>query len=292
MQNNESNYVNFIAKIKTLEDSYIDFIMNHNNAKSDRLDVLLETAATELKNILKEMVKSVLLSSNELFIPLYHGTDKNILNMSTDERKEMKDTCSILLHELLKICRKENINISTICQKLRSKNCSPFQVSRLSNVYLRSECAVNNASLYQYNDIYVTNNLARAWQYAKRSYILGEYGDNAYFLYNTLQILGCEVDNNIDAKTAQTLDMVKKAALRKPQPIIVQITGIDKDCLLSENGKHIPHFIEHIIKAYLDNDYFSAYSFKIKDFNDLSSGKILPEDYIKAVLSPNEFDFT
>ena len=96
----------------------------------------------------------------------------------------------------------------------------------------------NNSQLYQYNNLYVSNNYYRAVMYAKNSFILGETGNVAYWMYQAARRFG---EFLIDA-LEETKDAFKEfdaLVNEKREPVVVILRGIRKQDIQTENGRDI-----------------------------------------------------
>lgn len=118
--------------------------------------------------------------------------------------------------------------------------------------------------LYQYGSLYVTNGFDRAARYAKASFICGESGDVAYWLY-----LGAKrydefycVDSE---KKRAMITMFEEALKANPEPVVIFLENIEKDNIKTENGMDIDWDT-------MEEDYF-------KEVIEDSFRIVNPEDY-------------
>ena len=171
---------------------------------------------------------------------MYHGTDKNILRMGEQERKRRLELCNEMADYAYGFLKSKNL-----CVVLKSQLSEPDK-EKLGDIWndLRNfgmtkyEGAKRDNSLYQYGALYVTNGFDRAARYAKASFICGESGDVAYWLY-----LGAKRYYDfycVDSEKKRAMINAFEEALKiNPEPIVVFLENLEKNNIKHENGNDI-----------------------------------------------------
>ena len=171
---------------------------------------------------------------------MYHGTDKNVLRMGEQERKRRLELCNEMADYAYGFLKSKNL-----CVVLKSQLSEPDK-EKLGDIWndLRNygmtkyEGAKRDNTLYQYGSLYVTNSLDRAARYARASFICGESGDVAYWLY-----LGAKRYYDfscVDSEKKRAMISAFEEALKvNPEPVVLFLENIEKNNIKHENGNDI-----------------------------------------------------
>ena len=192
-------------------------------------------------------------------IPLYHGTDRRMVLMSKEVREKYLKSCMSMIVHL------RNILAPYLeCEQIEHVRCgvkmyiSEYKIMRFkslmeerggkefwTNFYqtlLLSEAALNkeenhSGMNFKYGDLYLTGDKNKAINYARRAFAGGEQGLFAYRLIQGTDILGML---HLDSpEIEQNVNTIKMFAESEPQPVVLQVSNIDYDCLLLESGKPV-----------------------------------------------------
>jgi len=135
--------------------------------------------------------------------PLYHGTDKKVLDLSDEDRKTLKQECFNVLDYLYKVLKDEDFLHTKGFQNLENDR----QRMEIATVFVDVQSYYEESGLFQYNDIYFSIAAAEAAEYAKHANYFGEIGYYTYFFYegyllNHKELLPYEIQkafNHIEA---------------------------------------------------------------------------------------------
>ena len=171
---------------------------------------------------------------------LYHGTDKKILRMPVQEREERARLCKQIADYSYSILQKNDVVVSpyTEKQKRAKEVLSDIWFDLWNHGINRYTGWINKNPLYQYDYLYASNNYDRAASYAKNSFIFGERGNVAYWLYQGAKRFDdfyTEVPDEINA----TLKTFNELAGEKREPIVVILDNLRKEDIQTETGKDI-----------------------------------------------------
>ena len=171
---------------------------------------------------------------------LYHGTDKKILHMPEQEREERARLCKQIADYSYSILQKNDVVVSphTEKQKKAKEVLGDIWFDLWNHGINRYTGWINRNPLYQYDYLYVSNHYDRAASYAKNSFIFGERGNVAYWLYQ-----GAKRFNDFFTKMPDEIKISLKAfdemAGEKREPIVVILDNLRKEDIQTENGKDI-----------------------------------------------------
>ena len=88
---------------------------------------------------------------------------------------------------------------------------------------------------YQYGNIYLTNMISRAINYARRSFAFGEIGLNVYRMLDAAEMIKFPV-RDPDPQAEEALTGIKNFARSEARPVILEIDDYDIDDLRAEDG--------------------------------------------------------
>ena len=217
-------------------------------------------------------------------IPLYHGTDKRMILMSEETREKYVGYCwsviEYLSNVLLPFLEMEQVEY---IQDGVKEYISEYKIMRFkslmeekgekefwTNFYqtlLLSEAVLNreendSGMNFQYGDLYLTGDKNKAINYARRDFAGGELGLFAYRLIQGTEILGIL---HLDSpEVEQNVNTIKMFAESEPQPVILQVSNIDYDCLLLESGKPVDIDEEFLLKR-ISYRYTKPYQLNLDD---------------------------
>ncbi len=132
-------------------------------------------------------------------VPLYHGTDSRILAMSPEERRIFREDCLLATDFLWTLfepyfsgrcevpLNEPGLEGKTKLEMKLKELKGPLQFdldqTRYNNLFdalHRIAAQKRGSEQYQYDNFYLTNDLDRAIDYAKKAFAFGEVGLNAY----------------------------------------------------------------------------------------------------------------
>lgn len=170
---------------------------------------------------------------------LYHGTSFRALEMTSEERVQMRKDCNAMIDSLwgyfwpIYTAGK----IYDLQSKLTIDN-DPRLFINLGNALNITNAEKIGNKLYDLGDFYVTNLDFKAVSYASRSFAFGELGLRAYRMYEAIRELNFENWSPSD-ELAKSIERVVAFAEAPERPAVYVFTDIAKDRLLSEDGKKI-----------------------------------------------------
>jgi len=200
-------------------------------------------------------------------VPLYHGTDARIWAMSDDERKKFFQVCQLSVDFLWQIFDpyyNQYVKVITNdpqegcwimdrrLEELRPRLTIGDDETKFLNLYdtlTCVNCQKHGNQQYQYGDLYLTNDLRKAINYAGRSFAFGEIGRNAYRMLDAAQIIGFP-DWNPPSEVQKALDKVRDFAEAQAAPIILEFADYDVDLLRRDD-------LQPLSPKMLDNPGFS-----------------------------------
>ena len=171
---------------------------------------------------------------------LYHGTDKKILRMPEKEREKRAFLCKQIADYSYSILQKNDVVVSpyTEKQKKAKEVLSDIWFDLWNQGIIRYTGWMNKNPLYQYDYLYVSNNYDRAVSYAKNSFIFGERGNVAYWLYQ-----GAKRFNDFFTEMPDEIKISLKTftdvAVEKREPVVVILEKLRKRDIQTENGIEI-----------------------------------------------------
>lgn len=195
---------------------------------------------------------------------LYHGTDARIIAMSYEERKAYFNMCAKIKGNLWAIFKPYYVNEMVeksfnghkkFVQQYRIENYKDYIIEHSStdtwtNLYeklMMCNCNETKSQLYQYGDLYLTGDIDKAKRYALRSFAGGEIGLIVYRLIQGLEALGW--DNFInDEFIKNNIRTIKSFAEQNAVPIVIPISDLDLNYLLTEKGECIDQQNELVYK--------------------------------------------
>lgn len=200
-------------------------------------------------------------------VPLYHGTDKKIIDYSEKERIEIQELCVAISEYLYHLVSEDGLSVYSP---------SKYKTKRLAEIgdhwypffdaFQRYDSRKKGSNLYQYGSLYLTGDRKKAELYARNSFIMGEQGKVAYGLYLGASCIWdlkkCKPDmNDIFKRFEELID-------KPPIPVIITFNSILKDDLLEERG--------YEIDWEMGDDLLKGFSFRLKpnSITNISDGKI------------------
>ena len=205
---------------------------------------------------------------------MYHGTDMKILRMDGKQREERLALCSAVSEYTYNFLLSKNVTYSAYTEEqLQNKE-------KLKDIW-NSFCYFgmtkysgfkNKSPLYQYNGLYVTNNFERAVTYAKSSFIFGERGDVAYWLYKG----AIRYDDYLESASDETKTVISdfETLLKEtPAPVVVVMDKLDKQYIRHENGSDIDWDLWE--ESYLDGSLVDSFKLLNPQDYDLAAMKCI-----------------
>lgn len=175
---------------------------------------------------------------NTIPIPLYHGTDKKVLDYSENERVEIQNICLMISDYTYHLLAEDGMSMSSL-SSYKAKHISEIGDCwpRVINAFQKHGSRKNSSKLYQYSSLYLTGDKHKAEGYARNAFIMGEQGDNAYWLY-----LAASRIWNLKEYNPDMGDLVAdfEKLIAKPHlPVILTFNRVLKEDLLGERGETI-----------------------------------------------------
>ena len=186
----------------------------------------------------REIGRNIMNSINTVPITLYHGTDKKLLNYSEKERIEIQKLCNQISDYCYYRFLDDGLSIFSLTNYKTKREPEIGDCWRnFLDVFQKYDSRKRGSNLYQYGSLYLTGDRKKAEVYARNSFIMGEQGIVAYWLYVAAsRVWGLK-------RTSQDLvEMFEsfESLTTKPSiPIVLTFTNIPKDDLLSERGEEI-----------------------------------------------------
>ena len=170
---------------------------------------------------------------------LYHGTSFRALEMTSEERAQMRKDCNAMIDSLWDYFGPIYTagKIYDLESKLTIDN-DPRLFINLGNALNITKGEKIGNKLYDLGDFYVTNLDFKAVSYASRSFAFGELGLRAYRMYEAIRELNFENWSPSD-ELAKSIERVVAFAEAPERPAVYVFTDIAKDRLLSEDGEKI-----------------------------------------------------
>ena len=194
------------------------------------------------------LLKQTLLSSPYCYIPLFHGTDRAVLHMSQEERRSLREACGILIDYLLPV-----FDLNGFENRKSAQNELELREIRTKVLIAHSKAVLrrSNNVKYSYDNIYLTFSPIKADVYATNAWVCGELGYIAYWLLRGAKRLNYQLPAPSNTER-EAIVAVENAALRKPDPVLLVYSCIEKSRLLTEAGMPIDwemqvnHFLQNL----------------------------------------------
>ena len=170
---------------------------------------------------------------------LYHGTSFRALEMTSEERVQMRKDCNSMIDSLWGYFGPIYTagKIYDLQSKLTIDN-DPRLFINLGNALNITNAEKIGNKLYDLGDFYVTNLDFKAVSYASRSFAFGELGLRAYRMYEAIRELNFENWSPSD-ELAKSIERVVAFAEAPERPAVYVFTDISPERLLMEDGKPI-----------------------------------------------------
>ena len=170
---------------------------------------------------------------------LYHGTSFRALEMTSEERTQMRKDCNAMIDSLWDYFGPIFLagKIYDLESKLTIDN-DPRLFINLGNALNITNAEKIGNKLYDLGDFYVTNLDFKAVSYASRSFAFGELGLRAYRMYEAIRELNFENWSPSD-ELAKSIERVVAFAEAPERPVVYVFTDISPERLLMEDGKPI-----------------------------------------------------
>lgn len=160
--------------------------------------------------------------------------------MTEQEREERARLCKQIADYSYHILQKNDVVVSPYSdkQKKAKEVLGDIWIDLWNHGINRYTGWINKNPLYEYDYLYVSNNFDRAALYAKNSYIFGERGNVAYWLYQGAKRFNDFYTEMSDEVTI-SLKVFNEMAGEKRGPVVVIIENLRKEDIQTENGKDI-----------------------------------------------------
>ena len=195
----------------------------------------------------KTVSKEELTESAVCMIPLFHGTDMALLQMTQNERAVLREDCGFVIDYLLPVyinCGFENLSSQEKHEILGTAHVPVLNA--FSKAGLRQNCR----SLYQYKNVYLTFDPYKAYIYAQNASVCGELGYIAHWLLYGIDFLKYPLPLATERQKS-ALHKVTEASLRQPNPAIMMYLNVPKNRLRTEKDEEVNW--EWQIDAFLNN---------------------------------------
>ena len=170
---------------------------------------------------------------------LYHGTSFRALEMTSEERTQMRKDCNAMIDSLWNYFGPIFLagKIYDLESKLTIDN-DPRLFINLGNALNITNAEKNGNKQYDLGDFYVTTAEYKAVSYARSSFAFGEIGLRAYRMYEAIRELNFENWSPSD-ELAKSIERVVAFAEAPERPAVYVFTDISPERLLMEDGKPI-----------------------------------------------------
>ena len=174
-------------------------------------------------------------SVNTVPIALYHGTDKKLLEYSEKERIEIQKLCNQISDYCYYRFVDDGLSIFSLTNyKTKRESEIGDCWSNFLDVFQKYDSRKRGSNLYQYGSLYLTGDRKKAEVYARNSFIMGEQGIVAYWLYVAASRVW-----DLKRTSQDLVEMFESLTTQPSIPIVLTFTNIPKDDLLSERGEEI-----------------------------------------------------
>ncbi|MCI7767017.1 MAG: hypothetical protein MSJ26_03420 [Oscillospiraceae bacterium] len=217
--------------------------------------------------IIKKFVNEYL--GTETFpVQLYHGTDRNVLEMTESERLKKRTAC---MNFIAALKDKGVISLENVIQLLKKvKNNDEEAALKMASLIS------NDSTNYEYRDLYVTQSVYKAKNYAENAFPLGEIGSLSTILFGLFKReYGMDYINSLISSEDIELITELCSPENKPRPVILRYTGPIDAIIERENGVELDFVSEmeenaelcENIKILLDQIYGSMAqaSYRLRD---------------------------
>ena len=179
--------------------------------------------------------RDIMTSINTVPIPLYHGTDKKLLEYSEKERIEIQKLCNQISDYCYYRFVDDGLSIFSLTNyKTKRESEIGDCWSYFLDVFQKYDSRKRGSNLYQYGSLYLTGDRKKAEVYARNSFIMGEQGIVAYWLYVAASRVW-----DLKRTSQDLVEMFESLTTQPSIPIVLTFTNIPKDDLLSERGEEI-----------------------------------------------------
>ena len=170
---------------------------------------------------------------------LYHGTSFRALEMTAEERAQMRKDCNAMIDSLWQYFEPFHSGgkIYDLEPKLTIDNNPRIFINLCNALNIINAEKIGN-KLYDIGDFYVTNLDFKAVSYASRSFAFGEIGLRAYRMYEAIRELKFENWSPSD-ELAKSIERVVAFAEAPERPAVYVFKDISTENLLSEDGEKL-----------------------------------------------------
>lgn len=190
----------------------------------------------DLKSFISKPILKLVLSSSDLcMIPLFHGTDKSVLELPASQRAHLRECCSTVIDYLLPVYKDNGF------ENLRPNEKQTIlgeAYPNICNAYSKATLGHNDCALYQYTNVYLTFDPDKADIYAKNAYICGELGYIAHWLLDGADRLKYQLPSPTESQN-QAIAKIVEVRQQKPEPVIMAYFNIPKNNLRTEKNGEI-----------------------------------------------------
>lgn len=170
---------------------------------------------------------------------LYHGTSFRALEMTAEERAQMRKDCNAMIDSLWQYFEPFHSGgkIYDLEPKLTIDNNPRIFINLCNALNIINAERIGN-KLYDLGDLYVTNLDFKAVSYASRSFAFGEIGLRAYRMYEAIRELNFENWSPSD-ELSKSIERVVAFAEAPERPAVYVFKDISTENLLSEDGEKL-----------------------------------------------------
>ena len=170
---------------------------------------------------------------------LYHGTSFRALEMTSEERAQMRRDCNAMIDSLWQYFEPFHSGgkIYDLEPKLTIDNNPRIFINLCNALNIINAEKIGN-KLYDIGDFYVTNLDFKAVSYASRSFAFGEIGLRAYRMYEAIRELNFENWSPSD-ELSKSIERVIAFAEAPERPAVYVFKDISTENLLSEDGEKL-----------------------------------------------------
>ena len=222
-----------------------------------------------------ELLKDLLLELDACFIPFFHGTDRHILQLTSQERDEAKKYCMSAVKFLMKKYDDNNWKDYSYTNRL---SLSHEKYGNVVDAFIGATSWILGHKNYEYHNVFITASPDMAFRYARRSFVFGELGYFAHYLNYGAEEFGFDL-SDADDYQRQALNYVRSRTIENSDPVVLMIFGIDKDRIRTEIDKQVNW--EYAVNCLIENRNYSSYRIT-GDFDLIKQSKEikLPDDLI------------
>lgn len=171
-------------------------------------------------------------------VPLYHGTDKKIIDYSAEERTRIQELCIMISDYTFQLLSEDGLSVSSLF-KYKAKRQLVFGDSwpQIMDAFQKYDSRKKGSNLYQYGSVYLTGDRRKAEIYARDAFIMGEQGKVAYWLYVAASKIWNLKECNPDM--IDCCDSFESLMLKPHIPVLITFDSIPEEDLLNERGETI-----------------------------------------------------